>query len=481
MLTKSPLHNLAARQVTIMGLGLHGGGTAAAEYFAKQGAKVTITDLQSRETLAPSIEKLQKFNIRYVLGKHDEKDFTQADIVIKNPAVPRNSSYLAAAMEHGALIESDISVFLTTLHGLHLEQKRLKSKSECILIAVTGTKGKSSTSSAMDSILRMADGGFNSYLGGNITISPLLHLENIARKMSMEESVYITLELSSFQIGDLKLVLESRKKQGYSTQMYWPDCALLTNIFPDHLDYYSSMEAYVGDKIFLFRNMSDEGLKIIGDAGKWTKNFLACKGAQAVEKYLPQFEYLSEDAAIYGKHQQQNLGMAACILRMLGVTMEQIRVGMAQFQTPDHRLQYIGRCRDKNVKLINDSAATIPEACLRAVESFERVYLICGGSNKNIKLLTIVKAARLCRAVYLLEGNASSDLMSLLEQEDLPFKGPFDNMDEAVRAAHGDLPKDEEAVLLLSPGCASFGLFLNEFDRGRQFIAAVKELPDFER
>ena len=136
-----------------MGLGLHGGGLASARFFAEHGATVTVTDLRDEQTLAPTLEKLADLPIRYVLETHNEEDFTSADLVIKNPAVSRNSPYLQLAPQ----IETDISIFL-----------RLNRRP---VIAVTGSKGKSTTVSALYHIARAYDP--HVLLGGNITVSPL--------------------------------------------------------------------------------------------------------------------------------------------------------------------------------------------------------------------------------------------------------------------------------------------------------------------
>ena len=464
---KSPIY-FKDKRVLVMGLGLHGGGRAVAEYCVRQGAEVTVSDLRSAELLEPGLRDLRGLDIRYVLGRHDKEDFKQADIVLKNPAVPRNSPYLATAMEHGAMVESDISIFLSTLYALSLQQKA----SKIILIGITGTKGKSSTSSAIHHVLQQR--GLSSYLGGNITVSPLLFLEDIHRNIDTGKNLYIILELSSFQIGDLRLLLESRLE--YAAQIYWPDYAILTNIIPDHQDYYSSMEAYVADKAYLFSNMKDENPKLIGDAGEWQGEFMKSQGARAIKDYPP--PVLPID--LPGKHQQSNLSTAIFLLKAMGLRTEQIRLGLAGFRGMKHRLQYVGTWAGGRVRIINDSAATIPEACLRGVETFEDVYLICGGADKGLELAPIVEAARQCRALYLLAGIASDKLIGILKKERLSFKGAFDDLGDLLREVHRDVHEGFEGVVLLSPGCASFGLFLNEFDRGRQFVSAVKKFPDFE-
>ncbi|MCX8014146.1 MAG: Mur ligase family protein, partial [Rectinema sp.] len=208
-------------RVTIMGLGLHGGGVASARFFARLGARVTVTDLRGPEVLAPSLKALEGLDIHYVLGQHRDEDFAQADFVIKNPAVRPDSPYLQKAHR----VETDISIFL--------------AHSASPLIAVTGSKGKSTTASALAHVLK--ESGRPVLLGGNITVSPLDFLD----KTSPE--VTVVLELSSWQLGDLR-----------NRALLKPRVAILTCIYPDHLNYYGTMEAYVADKKVLFDSQTNE-------------------------------------------------------------------------------------------------------------------------------------------------------------------------------------------------------------------------------
>jgi len=170
----------SGKKVVIMGLGLNGGGLESARFFLKRGADVTVTDLRDEKTLKPSIEQLGGENVRYVLGRHEIDDFKKADIVIKNPGVRPDSPFLQAARQ----IETDISLFL--------------AESPAKLFAVTGTKGKSCTASALYHIFKYAQNNGKAYLGGNITVSPLTFLDELS------ENDNVVLELSSFQLGDLK-------------------------------------------------------------------------------------------------------------------------------------------------------------------------------------------------------------------------------------------------------------------------------------
>ncbi len=201
------------KKVIIFGLGLLGGGVGAARFFARAGAKVTVTDIKKREQLKESIEKLKKFKINFVLGKHRKEDFLNTDIVIKGPGVPSNSPYLEIARKNNVLIETDIGIFFQLC--------------KVPIIGITGSKGKSTTAALTYNVLKTKYK--NTLLGGNIGIS-VLDLVNKIKKNSL-----IVLELSSWQLEGL---LSCKKS---------PHVAVITNIFPEHLNRYKNFNEYILD------------------------------------------------------------------------------------------------------------------------------------------------------------------------------------------------------------------------------------------
>ena len=229
------ISDIAGLTVTVMGLGLNGGGLASARFFAEHGAKeVIVTDMKSEQDLAPSVAELRRYpNIRFVLGGHRLGDFSAADIVIKNPGVKREGNpYLAAAR----CIETDISLFLRF--------------SPAPILGVTGSKGKSSTVSALHYGLRQC--GIPAFLGGNITVSPLTFLAET------RADTPVVLELSSWQLGDLA-----------QCPQFKPKIALLTAIMPDHQNWYGAMEPYVADKKIIYRNQDNSDYTICNYDDEW--------------------------------------------------------------------------------------------------------------------------------------------------------------------------------------------------------------------
>ena len=232
----SSIDAIRDKRVTIMGLGLNGGGEAAVRFFLKKGAYVLVTDMKTQEQLQETIDRinndpeLDTSRLTYRLGEHRIEDFENADCVIKNPGVKyEGNKYLAAAKA----IETDLSIFLRF--------------TDCPIIAVTGSKGKSSTVSAIYYGLKEA--GYKTFLGGNITVSPLTFFDEV----SLDTPVVI--EFSSWQLADLR-----------GRKVLKPHIAIITKIVPDHQNWYGNMEDYVADKRLIYADQ-DSGDYSIFDAG----------------------------------------------------------------------------------------------------------------------------------------------------------------------------------------------------------------------
>jgi UDP-N-acetylmuramoylalanine--D-glutamate ligase len=423
--------------------------------------------------------------VRYILGKHEIEDFKKADMVIKNPGVKPDSPFLLAAKR----IETDISLFL--------------AESPARLFAVTGSKGKSSAASALHWILdRSGDirpseyrhGSRRSFLGGNITVSPLTFLEELT------ENDDVVLELSSWQLGDLK-----GRTAPDNSPLLKPKAAVLTAIMPDHLDRYASMEEYVDDKKTIYRWQDQDCVTIAGDDA-WGETFRAeTKGRPLVYSRSPLSEGQSGGwiegpngpglARLYewqditdktvelvpsrrrtpGDHQKLNLLAASLAAYGLGVKAEKIREAAALFPGIEHRLEMF--LEKAGIRFYNDSAATIPEAaatCIEALAPEGPLVLVTGGTDKNLDFSPLVKASAKAKTIILLAGTGSEKITRLLGEAGIVWRGPFDDLEKAVLCALENA-KDGD-IVALSPGCTSFGMFLNEFDRGRKWKETVLRL-----
>ena len=440
-----------------MGLGLHGGGVATARFCCAHGAEVTVTDLRAEEDLADSIEALSDCSIRYVLGRHERGDFASADIVFKNPAVPRTSRFLSDVNR----VETDISFFLALHRGP--------------VYGITGTKGKSTTASALHSIVSAQDA--SARLGGNITLSPL----TFADDLNGDEP--IVLELSSFQLGDLGLT-----PAGKTGEVPRLAVAVVTNVLADHQDYYPSMEAYASDKTWVFRGQRHDSWVLLSADDPYSSGFvppfpnrcIRISGEQPVGTVrLPEMlggnevVVVPEEVRVRGVHQRLNLLFAGVSAVAAGVDLALIRERIASFPGLPHRLEHVGSI--DGVAYYNDSAATIADASLAAVRSFhERVHLIAGGSDKGLSLDLFANISDTVASLHLLAGSAAPQIVTTVRAAGGSFSGPHTSLSGAMDAARNAAkPAD---VVLLSPGCASFGMFRNEFDRGDQFRSLVRAM-----
>lgn len=449
------ISDIAGLRVTVMGLGLNGGGLATARFMASHGAFVTVTDRKTAVELQPSIDALSAFpSIRYVLGTHELEDFSTADVVIKNPGVKlEGNQYLEVA----PAIESDISIFL-----------RL---TKAPIIAVTGSKGKSSTVSALQFALR--ESGLPSFLGGNITVSPLTFLEETSPHTPT------VLELSSWQLADLR-----------GLGLLDPRVAILTPIMSDHQNWYNGMESYVADKKLIYADQSDSGYLLCNKDDGWGDIFAReCKSrplwysasrlADGLEgiwlegdgQGMMRFEgtervILSKDLAVPGFHMRQNLLNAAGALALFGLNSDTTALALSRFPGIEHRLEHFHQ--EKGVRWFNDSAATIPEAAAAALSSFnEPVVLLCGGTDKNLDFTPLASVAAKAKKIILLAGTGTDKLIPLLTQKGIDFIGPCADLASLIASARREATSGD--VVVFSPGATSFGLFLNEFDRGRKF------------
>ena len=472
-------------KVTIMGLGVNGGGLPSALFFARRGAQVTVTDLRSASALRESIDSLRDYPVRYVLERHEEADFSNADLVIKNPAVAPTSPFLAAARGKGVPVETDLSVFFSLARNP--------------VLAVTGSKGKSTTASAMAHGLSRIFPGAR--LGGNITVSPLSFIDDLAPEAP------VVLELSSWQLGDLR-----------GRGLLRPVVSVMTVILPDHLDKYAGMREYVEDKKAIFQEQEPGQKAVFNLDDPWQRDFASETRAQAFfvsasrlpknlrgawldgDRGMARLEATGTEREIMagvllpGAHNRMNLLAAGLALHLYGMKAEVVRGALASFPGVEHRLELFHTW--KGISFYNDSAATIPHATAQAVRSLTGpVVLIAGGTDKNIDFSPLAEVARAPCAILLLAGTGTEKIRALLEAQGVSYEGPFTDLAEAVRtaiaraisAAAGGISDAAaaggisaagtgHASVLFSPGCTSFGMFLNEFDRGRRFKDSVRAL-----
>lgn len=480
------LSDFKDKRITVMGVGLHGGGVGVIKFLVAQGARVLATDLKRKEDLKDSLEILKDLPVEFILGEHRLQDFTDTDMVIKNPGVPEDSKFIKAAQEKGIAIESDIGIFFE-LCGAPI-------------IAVTGTKGKSTTASLLAHILEQHYPQV--ILAGNIRSSVLEKLPEITK------DTIVVLELSSWQLADAK----KHKKSPY--------VAVMTNLMQDHLNRYNGFQDYVEDKKlifkfqkekdYLFLNYSDPLLRDISKGANSRIYFYSIDGNVLLKEELPRFNQKArlgayaigkkifygaaqgeiceiKDIKLIGQHNLSNVLAAVSVADLYNIPVEKIRAALKTFKGLEGRLQFIDEI--KNVKYINDTTATAPDAAIAAINSLDEFYstenekdpkekkiiLIAGGADKKLifdELAEII--SQKCKSVILLKGTATDKIEKAINER-LSIK-IADSMEKAVRLAAKEATRGD--IVLLSPGCASFGLFEHEFDRGRKFNEAVISLKN---
>lgn len=440
-------------KVLIFGFGVHGGGYAAASYFLARGHEVRITDQRDSIALGTEPSLLAEKGAELSLGGHKEEDVLWADIVVKNPAVPTSHPLLRKAKK----ITNDLAWLLTSpfIKDRHI-------------IAVTGTKGKTTTASAIAHILQAT--GHTAQLCGNMGISGFSILDEWEKATSNNIALpeYLVCEFSSWQIRDTAQALAPA---GFPTF----DIAVMTSFFPDHLNTYSGLESYRKDKLTLF---GAHCTAVLGPENM-RKTFLT-------ELKLPsgRIKTMEKLSVSMSNDLQQFLRAAYAAARVLKIPASRINDALHTFKGVSHRQEIIGTVG--NIVFVNDSAATIPEAVTFTYSSFSNmtVHLICGGTDKNLEAASLTEPFKQAQSIILLDGSFTREkILPLLRKLGLPYHGPFTTMKEAITTAWQQARNISTAstitqLILLSPGAASFELFKHEFDRGDQFRSEAQLLME---
>ncbi|KKU06238.1 MAG: UDP-N-acetylmuramoylalanine-D-glutamate ligase [Parcubacteria group bacterium GW2011_GWA2_45_30] len=464
-MNKSVALNFSGKKVLVMGLGIQGGGLEAVKFLWRNGVKITVTDLRSRWVLKKSIRQLRKYRgIHYVLGGHRKSDFKITDFVLKNPGVPPHSLYLRYAKGLGIPILTDIGIFLRFCPAP--------------VIGITGTRGKSTAAYLIWKFLQKR--GLTRtkreqtqniqykrvFLSGNIGKSPLGYLP------LLKKNDLVVLELSSFQLEDLASEHKS------------PQIAVVTNIYRDHLNWHKNFREYIAAKRSIVRYQTPEDYAFVNSADLGVRKMTHGINSRIRSVKLPNKFRAIVDKNI-GVHYRQIVALAVAVGTHLGVPLRRMLKILKGFRGLPGRQEKIGTIR--GVHFINDTTATIPDATVAALRRFhalkkpaERIILIAGGSDKKLDFSVLAKEILYkVDTLILLPGDATEKLKKILLLEhnqatrEIIIK-EVKTMHDAVKSAY--LSAKNRDWILLSPGAASFGLFLNEFDRGRQFVEEVKKM-----
>ncbi|KKT80853.1 MAG: UDP-N-acetylmuramoylalanine-D-glutamate ligase [Candidatus Yanofskybacteria bacterium GW2011_GWA2_44_9] len=432
-----------------MGLGVLGRGVGVAKFLADCGAVLTVTDLKSHRELKQSLQELKRYkNIRYVLGRHDLKDFKDCDMVIKAAGVPLDSPYIKEAHKNKIPVEMDASLF-AKLSGAKV-------------IGITGTRGKSTVTFLVSRILKQA--GRPVLVGGNIRGGSSLPLLKKAKPGD-----YAVLELDSWQL------------QGFGDSKLSPHVGVFTTFFPDHLNYYGgSMQKYFNDKANVFKYQDKEDFlvtqrKFLPVIRKFYKRKIKSR-IIAVSSQDPPKSYKLK---IPGEHNRDNAALAIGVGRALRIKEAVIRKAVENFRGVPGRLEYLNTVR--GIKIYNDNNSTTPEATIAGLKALDltgsrNIVLIMGGSDKGLNMAGLLsEVKKRCRAVVLIEGSGTEKIKpQVLKIKNIAVHRSRD-LKDCIKSAIGMAERGD--IILFSPAFASFGrLFRNEYDRNDQFVKIVNGL-----
>ena len=444
----------AGGRLVILGAGESGAG--AAVLAKKKGYDVFVTDMSK---IADKYKKLlDDHQIAWEEGQHTEERILAADEIIKSPGIPDKAPMVAKAIEKGIPIISEIE-----FAGRYTQSK---------MICITGSNGKTTTTSLIYHIFRQA--GYDAGLAGNIGRS-------LALQVAEDPHEYYIIELSSFQLDNM--------------YEFRANIAILLNITPDHLDRYDNkMQNYTDAKMRIIQNQTPQDAFIYWaddpiiseELKKYDIKAVLCpfsdvkkngvigyiEEGQYKLEYPTPFNMEQESLSLTGRHNIYNSLAAGLAANIAGIKKEEIRKALSDFPGVEHRLEKV--CDVRGVHYVNDSKATNVDACWYALESMKtKVVLIVGGKDKGndySPLVPLIKEK--CSALVYL-GADNTKLHQNFDQLGIPVRDTH-SMKECMQACY-ELAQPGETVLL-SPCCASFDLFKNMEDRGEQFKEIARSL-----
>lgn len=458
--------DLSHCRATVLGLGQFGGGIAVTQFLADRGAQITVLDAKSAAELQDALSQLQHLpHVDFILGDQPQT-LPHTDLLVVNPAIPPQHPLLLQAEQEQIPVTSEMELFW------QLNPARV--------VGVTGSNGKSTTTALIHSVF--AASGTRCWLGGNIGVSLLPVVDQI------QPADWVILELSSFQLSALDRLQVS------------PQIAVITNFSPNHLDWHQTLEHYrhskqtvcrwqTADETAIF-NSDDPDLRdwsfpgqvlTFGRDENQSPDVLVQKSAFVSSRFDGEFQ---PQLNLPGWHNRLNAAAAIAAGLCVPLDLQTIQQGLESFQGLPHRLQFIGEYAGR--RFFNDSLATTPESAICALESFEsgHVVALAGGYDKKVDLTPFSDALLTRTRATALMGETGVQLSALMEQR----RSACDTESTAlisepqtsfVDAFHWAFQQSAPGdVILLSPGCASYGWFANFQERGARFEALFHELAE---
>jgi len=444
---------LSEKKVLVVGMAES--GIAATRFLLARGAKVVVSELKGEEVVAEKAMALRALGATVETGGHSRESFLSAELIVVSPGVPLGIPGLAEARRKNIPIISEIELAYRFARGR--------------IIGITGANGKTTTTTLVGEILRKA--GFRVEVVGNIG-RPFI---NYAER----EVDYFVLELSSFQLEAI--------------DHFRADIAVLLNITPDHMDRYSSFEDYAEAKGRIFLNQREDDFAVVNLDDPVSRKIAEKVGSKLIwisrTRELSEGVFVSGDRvsyrlgdgkgeviplseiALFGVHNLENVLSAVAVALIVGARPEPLREVLRSFKGLPHRLEFVAEI--EGIRFFNDSKATNIEAVAKAIESFESpLILILGGRDKNGDFSALIPLIKKRVKTVLTIGEAAKKIEGILGDV-VPLRR-VSSLAEAVKVGFSEgKPGD---TVLLSPGCASFDMFLNFEERGDVFKEEVRKL-----
>ncbi len=445
---------LRGKRVLVVGLART--GVATALFCAARGANVMATDARTENEIGEAIAPLRTAGVKLELGGHRENTFLEQDLIIPSPGVSADAPLLQAARAKGVTIWSEVELADRFLSGR--------------LIGITGSNGKTTTTSLIEHILKNA--GFSTILAGNIG-TPL-----IARVEHTSDDSVTVVELSSFQ---LELI-----------ETFRPNISVFLNLTPDHLDRHHSLEAYASAKARIFENQTEADSAVLNadDPGTtplaptkphvywFSRKQRVAQGAFVREGEIVFRHNGLEEAVLSlkeiplpGAHNVENVLAAVVATCLAGASAAAIAKGVRSFAGVEHRLEFVAEIG--GVRYYNDSKATNVDATVKALDAFPgRILIVLGGKDKGSDYTLLQGPLREKAILALLIGAAADKIeKQITGSVAIERAGTIERAVEI--ASHAARPGD---LVLLAPACASFDQFQNYEQRGRVFKELAHQL-----
>lgn len=447
------------KKVAVIGLGKRT-GVETAKMLCKQGAEVVVSDVKKREQLEEEISLLSDCNLDFDFNGHGEKSL-ECDIIVVSPGVPLDIPFFKEASARGIPVMGEIELAYQF--------------SEAKIIAITGTNGKTTTTSLLGNILEAG-------IPGKVKVAGNIGIPLIKEITGLSSEYWVVAEISSFQ---LETIMDFR-----------PRISLFLNFTPDHLDRHHTVENYWQAKKNIFMNQTEEDFAVINIDDKQVAaaavDCPARKYAVSLEKVPAQGAYIKDDSIyiiinkredaiikltdipLKGNHNVQNVAFAALTAALIGIDREIIVSQIKKYNAEAHRLDEL-RLND-NILVVDDSKATNPDAALKAITAFKEqsIILIAGGQDRDADFTDLAKSVKDDVKTLILLGETKDKLAEIVLKTGFTNIYKVKDMQEAVKTSAADLKAGD--CLLLSPACPSWDMYSSYKERGREFKKYVKDI-----